>query len=92
MLQIFISKSTKGTEVQMTSADTAMLKRVYRVFLKAALKGDKCTKTLYAGPVRSGEFSYLVHCPGLSYEQACLRVAQIMPDGVHSYSQSLIGE
>lgn len=91
MLTIILGKSARGTEIQITSADQPLARRVYNNILRASLKADKCTKTLYHGPVRSGEYTYLIHVPGLEYELACKRMGQLWPDAERSYPQSLIG-
>lgn len=91
MLTLMISKSSKGTEIQIASPDVEMARKVYRNFLRASLKIDQCTKTLYQGPVKSGDYAFLIHCPGLDYELACKRVAQLWPEARRSYPLSLIG-
>jgi hypothetical protein len=91
MLTITIEKPVKGTIIQLTSADTNMLRRVYRHFLRASLRHDQCTRTTYQGAVRSGEYSYVIYCPGLDYNLACDRVAELWPEGERSYPLPLIG-
>lgn len=91
MLTIVISKPAKGTIIHIASSDQTMLRRVYRHFLRASLRLDQCTRTIFQGTVLSGEYAYEIHCPGLDYNLACDRVAELWPDGERSYPQALIG-
>lgn len=92
MVQISVEKALKGCEIQISADEYDTARRVYRSFLRASLKADKCTKTTWQGQTSNGNYSYRIAVPGLPYVVACERVAQLFPSGERtSYPHPLIG-
>lgn len=91
MMTICVSRMTKGTEIQISSSDLPALRRVYRIVFEASLKVDKCTKLAWHGTVLNGDYSFMLWVPGLDYDLACDRVAELFEGPVNRYPSSLIG-
>lgn len=92
MLQLTIVKARKGTDIDISADNFEDARRVYRTFLKASLKLDKCTKTIWQGQKSNGNYGYTISVPGLPYVVACERVGHLWPEAERtSYPHPLIG-
>lgn len=91
MVTITVSKAIKGCDIQISSEDLPMLRKMYRAILGASLRVDKCAKLIWHGPVASGDYSFLLTVPNLPYEVACERIASQFPTLENRYPRHLIG-